>query len=107
MVRKYHKPLSITKTEEEWMVIEKNASKNGVSALLQREITKIKNRFDECPSCPEFKKIIHDKKIKKRPYVAINIYQLIEPIARKMNVHPSEAVDILIIKPLLSQPASK
>lgn len=97
------KKISISKTEGEWIVIEKRIKESGKANLnifLRGEICKLKMRHDECPNCVT---PADGKMIEKRPFISVKCYEDMKLIALRMRMPVASVIDELILNPLLKE----
>ena len=96
------KPIFISITQEEWEIVYqkiKDEGKKDLSVFIKAEIRNL-NYENERP----VNKLItrNKKKICKRPYIPLSLYEKLKTISDKMNIPVSAVVKRLIIQPLLT-----
>lgn len=92
--------LSISKTDEEWDIIEQKIGGKSLTDYVWPEVNKLLKQFEDCNECLKKAKRTTTE---KRPYLPTPTYTKLSKFAKKIDVSPSTIVDILIIQPLLSR----
>lgn len=101
------KPLSITKTPEEWQSINEFIllqEKKDLESYLRSEIKRLKDQFTKCPK--DFKTVIVVTK-RKRPLIHRDQYNDLKEMGRKIKMNPSDIIVKFIIDPILERSAGR
>lgn len=92
--------IRIQRTEGEWEEIISLIGSPDLNRYLQKEIEKLRKKFNECPGCVT---CASGNKIEKCHYTKDESYDFLNEVAQIMKKPVSTVVDELIINPLLTR----